>query len=167
MRTTNGRGGKHARPGWKIPNGVYAEETPQLKDWAPLFYEKDGAKNRELALKDFYRIWNNSSLKEVQLRGKLMLGGELYGRHGHRNGDIFTTSYITSIKRLTHGKPCSNRFPRDILSATTNTGETYYFNSDQFNLTVALLLWDIENGDPLNRKKHYYVHPIFREEEFM
>ena len=167
MSKHRSRGGRHARPGWRIPNGVYAPETPQLKDWIPLFYEKDGIKNRELAVKDFYRIWNNSFIKEIQLRGKLVLGGELYGCHGHRNGKMFTTPYITSIKRLAHGRPCTNRFPKDVLCATTNTGETYFFNSDNFDLNMSLLLWDVENGNPLNKEKHYYVNPYFRGEEFM
>lgn len=161
------RAGRHARPGWRIPNGQYADKTSQLKDWSPLFYEKDGASNRELAMKDFYRIWNNPSIKEVKLRGKLVLGGELYGCHGHRNGEIFTTPYITSIRRLTHGEPRTNRFPRDILVATTNDGENYYFNSDQFDLNMALMIWYIENGTPFSMEKHYYVNPCFREDEFM
>lgn len=163
----NGRGGKHVRPGWKIPNGIYSDRTQQLKEWSPLFFKKDGDKNRELALKDLYRIWSDSSVEEIQMSGKMVLVGELYGRRCHRNGDPTITPYITSIKRLTHGKPCANRFPRDILCATTENGEDYFFNSDQFSLVLALIIWDLESGIPLRSEEHYYVHPDFRKEEFM
>lgn len=77
MTTTNGRGGKHARPGWKIPNGIYADQTAQLKDWLPLFEKEDGVENRKVAAEDLYRIWNNPHIKQIQLRGKLKLGGEM------------------------------------------------------------------------------------------
>lgn len=167
MRTTNGRGGSHARPGWKIPNKRYADETRQLVEWLPLFMKCDGADNRDIAMKDFYRFWSNPNLVEIQLRGKLKFGGKLYGCHGHRNGDPAVTSYITSIKRLTHGGPRINRFPRDILKVETDTGETYFFNSDQFNMYVAVLLWDMQNGDDLNEEEYYYVHPDYQIEEIM
>ena len=167
MQTRNSRGGKHVRPGWRIPNGLYANRTHQLKNWVPLFLKEDGTENRNLAMKDFYRIWKNPLIKEVQLRGKLVLGGELYGYHGHHNGETFTTSYVTSIKRLTHGEPCANRFPRDVMCATTDTGETFFFNSDQFSLCVAVLLWDLENGNPLSGQEHFYVGPDYISEEFM
>lgn len=164
---SRGHGGKHVRPGWKIPNGIYSDRTQQLKDWSPLFYKKDGAENRELAANDFYRFWADSSIEEIQLSGKMVLVGELYGRHCHRNGDSYITPYITSVKRLTHGKPCVNRFSRDIMCATTDTDETFFFNSDQFSLIMTLIVWDLENGNSLRSEEHYYVHPDFRKEEFM
>ena len=156
-----------ARPRWKIPNGVYSDYTAQLKDWLPLFEKEDGLENRTLAMEDFYRIWHNPKVKEIQLRGKLKLGGELYGCHGHHNGELATTSYITSIKRLTHGEPLVNRFSRDIMCATADDGRAYYFNSDQFHLCTALILWDIENGIPLESKEHYYVGPDYWKAEYM
>ncbi len=167
MAVVSGRGGRHARPGWKIPNGIYAKQTAQLKDWLLLFEKEDGLENRELAMEDFYRIWNNPRIKEVQIRGKLKMGGEIYGCHGCHNGDQMITSYITSIKRLTHGEPRANRFPRDIMCATTDTGEVYFFNSDQFHLCAAILFWDMANGNPLEKAEHYYVYPAYKKAEFM
>ena len=164
---SKGNPGGHDRPKWKIPNGVYAKKTHQLKDWVPLFLAKDGEQNRDLAMHDFYRIWKNPLLKEVHLRGKLMLGGNIYGYRGCCNGDLFTTSYVTSIKRLTHGEPHSNRFPRDILLATTDTGEMFFFNSDQFHFCVAAMLWDMENGNPLSDIRHFYVSPDYCKREYM
>lgn len=167
MRTTNGRGGSHARPGWKIPNGKFADETRQLKDWIPLCEETDGVENRDLVMSDIFRIWKNAQVEEVVIRGKMKLGGELYGCHGHHNGDQVITPNIVSIKRLTHGKPCINRFARDILCATADTGEVYFFNSDQFNICTAIIFWDIDNEQSLNTDKHFYVHPDYQKEEFM
>ena len=167
MAVVSGRGGRHARPGWKIPNGIYAKQTAQLKDWLLLFEKEDGLENRELAMEDFYRIWNNPQIKQVQIRGKLKRGGEIYGCHGSHNGDQMVTSYITSIKRLTHGEPRANRFPRDIMCATTDTGEVYFFNSDQFHLCAAILFWDMANGNPLEKAEHYYVYPAYKKAEFM
>lgn len=164
---TRGRGGSHSRPSWKIPNMLYAEETRQLVDWLPIFMKKDGVENREIAMRDFYRFWNNSNLIEIQLRGKMKLGGNMFGCHGHRNGDPTITSYVTSITRLTHGKPHTNRFPRDIFRVKTDTGETYYLNSDQFNLHFAIILWDIQNGNNLSSEKHFYVHPDYQNEAIM
>lgn len=164
MRTTNGRGGNHARPSWKIPNKLYADETRQLVEWLPLFMEDDGIDNRETAIRDFYHFWSHPNLIEIQLRGKMKLGGKMYGCHGHRNGDPVVTSYITSVTRLTHGEPRTNRFPRDIFRIKTDTGETYFLNSDQFNLCMAILLWDLQNGNNLNLNKYYYVHPDYQNE---
>ena len=133
----------------------------------PLFFKIDGARNRDLAMKDFFRIWNNPAIKEVQLRGKMVLGGKLYGYRGHRNGDTFITPYITSIRRLTHGEPCMNRFARDILCAETTTGEKFFFNSDQFSLCVAAMFWDLSNGNALSNLEHFYVGPEYKEAEYM
>lgn len=160
-------GKNRTRPKWRIPNGIYATKTPQLKTWLPLFEEEDGLENREVAIKDFYRFWSNPNLKKIQLRGKLKLGGELYGYPGHPNGNQEITDYIISMTRLTHGKPCENRFNRDILRVETADGKTYFFNSDQFNLVYAVFLDDINNERELETIKHFYVHPDYREENLM
>ncbi|MBP5647757.1 hypothetical protein J6X04_00475 [Candidatus Saccharibacteria bacterium] len=168
---TNGRGGNHSRPGWKIPNIKHANPTWQFHEWVLLFLKEDGYDNMALAARDFYKIWDDPSINEMEIRGRLFLTGELYGCHGHHNGDIpkKRPSHVVLVKRLSHREPGSgsinriNRLDRDEMCLYTDDGELYFFVKNDLHPCTAEFFSYLKYDEPLN----HYVPTEYCAEDVM
>ena len=161
----NSRGGNHARPSWKIPNGVFAPETPQLTEVTVYAPVEMGMQNLEEVMAAIGRFWLDRDTDEVAIPGRCILGGNLYGKHRHKNGEYFYTDEIVTMKRLKRGEPKNTRFPRDILCAETRNGETYFFCGDMFSLYLLLMMGDALD-DCLREERGYYQHPHYRSDKY-
>ncbi len=157
---TNGRGGNHSRPGWKIPNTKYANPTCQFREWVLLFPKEDGVENMALSARDFFRFWDNPSIKEIKVRGNLFLTGKLYGCPGHINGEIPVKipSRVVSLKRLSHRDPLPisrdsvNRQDRDEMCLCTEDGKIYFFVKNDLHPCTAEFFSYIKYGESLHHR---------------
>lgn len=166
---TNGRGGNHSRPPWKIPNTKHANPTRQFHEWVLLFPKEDGYDNMLLATQDFFTIWDDPSIKEMKIRGKMILTGQLYGCHGHINGRVPEERplFVDSVKRLSNVKApeqsSKNRIDRDEMCLYTDDGEQYFFVKSDLSLSTAELLSYFKFGGDLN----HYVPDEYREDDII
>ena len=139
---------------------------PQFRDWNLFFDKIDGEENRQKIIKEFTKFWLDSTRKSLIIPGNCSLGGPLFGVNGHYNGEDAFVGSVSHIERLNRGRPVRNKFPNDLLCATTKTGEKYYLFADTFDLYMLLLMGDIKN-DNLNLSDNYYLHPRFRGREYL
>ena len=168
---TRGRGGSHSRPSWKIPNMKHSTQTRQLHEWVLLFPVEDGYDNMLLAGQDFYDFWNDPSITKMSVNGKLILTGQLYGCHGHKNGDIpkKRPSYVVSLERLSHQEfvPSSrkqiNCLDRDVMRLYTDDGEQYFFVKSDIHPCTAEFLSYFSFGGELN----HHVPDEYKENDIM
>ena len=157
------RGSK--RPGWKIPNGMFAPETPQLTDVSVYAPADLGQQNLEDVMVAMSNFWLNRDVDRVVIPGHCVLGGNLYGKRMHKNGEYFYTDEIASMRRIEMGEPKDTRFPRDVLCAETRGGETFFFYGDMFSLHLLIMMGDaLENC--LKEERGYYQHPDRRSNEY-
>ena len=168
---TRGRGGSHSRPSWKIPNMKHSTQTKQFHEVVVLFPKDDGYNNMLLAGQDFYDFWDDPSITEKRIRGKMILTGQLYGCHGHKNGDIpkKRPSYVVLLERLSHRKFVSssnkqiNRLDKDEMCLYTEDGERYFFIKSDIHPSTAEFFSYFAFGGELN----HHVPDGYRDDDIM
>ena len=122
--------------------------NPMMMDWE-LCFEKvygfknrtviiDGFENRTAIIKAFADFFENTNKKKLDIHGKCVLGGYVYGRYGFDDGDMIITSDIESIERIERGD-CDG-VSHDLMCATTASGSKYYFYSDEHSYHMSQLL---------------------------
>lgn len=166
---TNGRGGNHSRPSWKIPNAKYANPTWQLHEWVLLFPKENNYDNMLLAGQNFYDFWDDPSIEETKICGKLIITGQLYGCNGHINGNIPNKrpSYVVSVKRLSYRKSVSdprrhiNCLDKDEMCLYTDDGEQYFFVKSDLSPCTAEFFSYFKYGGTLN---HYVPDDYYAED---
>ena len=129
--------------------------------------KKWGEDNCRDALISFYQFLLDSDMKELDLRRyECVLGGQLFGRHGHINGDI-TSTPIDSIERVKVGQSRDDYiFSNDLFTAKTESGENYFFYAQEIDPYVMVMISEfMEKGCLTGGKKwndpHYYLHPNY------
>lgn len=115
--------------------------NPMLKKWELYFERAYGPNNRFTVAKAFAEFWKNSSADKIEIPGKCMLGGRVFGKEDcEDNTEIFTPDII-SVERIERGE--GEEFPHDLMCATSISSSNYYFYSDEYNAYMFMLLDDI------------------------
>ena len=136
--------------------------SPMIKEWGLYFYKADGDDNRTTVAKAFADFWKDSRVDALEIPGKCMLGGKVFGCEGFDDGDEIFTSYVKSVERIERGN--HNGTPRDLMCATTMSGSKYYFYSDGYSSYMFLMLGDLIHTGKLSQ---HYLKREFQNSEFI
>ena len=134
--------------------------NPRIEKWELYFEGENGYDNRFNIMKAFTEFWESPKLGKLEMPGKCMLGGQVFGRKGFEDGAEIFTSDIQSVERLEHDR--FSGAPHDLMCATTVSGSKYYFYSDDHNAYMALMLGDIIHMGQLDQRRYYYLVPEYR-----
>lgn len=146
----------------EIANTAY---SPIIKEWELYFRKTDGYDNRTTVAKAFTNFWEKSNTDKLEIPGKCILGGKVFGRKGFNNGDEIFTSYIESIERIECGN--HNGIPHNLMCATTISGSKYYFYSDDHNAYMFLMLGDMIHTGKLSQHRWFYLKREFHNSELI
>ena len=133
--------------------------NPMIKEWELYFDKANGYENRDAVVKAFAGFWEDSRADKLEIPGKCMLGGKVFGREGFNDGDEIFTSDIKSVERIEHGD--HNGVPHDLMCATTISGSKYYFYSDDYNAYMFLMLGDLIHTGELSQHRYFYLKREF------
>lgn len=139
---------------------------PKVKDWELYFKSADGEENREAVVKAFAEFFEDCKAEKLEIPGKTMLGGLVYGREGFKDGELIFTSSIKTIEKIERSSD-ENGNPLDLLRASTATGSEYYLYSDEYNAYMFLMLGDIIHMGKLSPRRNRYVMKELRSEELL
>ena len=134
-------------------------QKSMVKKWELYFGHDEGYENRFTIMKAFANFFERGNIKTIEIPGKCVLGGEVFGRDGFNDGDKILTSYVKTIERIDHWY--RNGVPHDLMCAITVSGSKYYFYSDEYNAYMSLMLGDMINFGKLDGRRYYYLPPEF------
>lgn len=147
---------------FKVPKEVDTTTyKPIIKEWEIYFEEFNGWNNRDVVAKVFARFLEDFTARKLEIPGKCMLGGKVFGHKKFNDGDEIFTSDIKSAEKI---KSCNHDGVRQLLiCVTTVSGGRYYFYSRDYNPYMFLMLGDLEGeGGRLDVHRYYYLKPEFR-----
>lgn len=134
--------------------------NPMIKEWELYFDKANGYENRTTVAKAFTNFWEEPKADKLEIPGKCMLGGKVFGRKGFNDGEEIFTSNIQSVERIERGN--HNGVPHDLMCATTISGSKYYFYSDDHNAYMFLMLGDLIHTGELSQRRYFYLKREFR-----
>ncbi len=144
----------------KTKNVVY------LNHWQLFFKKVDGKENRSTIVDTFADYYVANRMDTYEVPGNCIMGGRIYGHGGFPDGTMMFTASIETIERVNISMAKGVR--DDLLCATTELGEKYYFFADEPSPLMGLLFKDSLHGGLLNDEDGYYVetqmhkrHPEF------
>lgn len=129
--------------------------NPMIKEWELYFKMADGYENRDAVVKAFADFLEDPRADKLEIPGKCMLGGKVFGREGFNDGDEIFTSFIKFVERIERGE-------HDLMCATTISGSKYYFYSDDYNAYMFLMLGDLIHIGKLSHRRYFYLKREFR-----
>ena len=136
--------------------------SPMVTGWEIYFEEKNGYDNRETVARAFSDFYENREADKIEIPGKCMLGGIVFGREGFNNDSEILTTDIKSIERIERSAD-EDKIPHDLMCATTVSGGKYFFYSDDFNAFMLMMLGDLlYRRKKLNSIPYYYLKPELR-----
>ena len=138
---------------------------PFMKRWELYFDESCGYENRTVIAKAFTEFWNDPKADKIEIPGKCMLGGKVYGRKGFRDGVEVFTSNVKVIERIKRDR--RDGVPHDLMCATTASGSRYYIYSDGHNAYMAMMLGDIIHAGSLSKRQGHYLKPLFHDKKLI
>ncbi len=141
----------------EVTNMIY---NPMIKEWELYFDKANGYDNRTTVAKAFTNFWVEPKAGKLEIPGKCMLGGKVFGCKGFNDGDEIFTPDIQSIERIERGD--HNGVPHDLMCATTIFGSKYYFYSDDHNFYMFLMLDDLIHTGELSQRRCSYLKREFR-----
>lgn len=145
---------------FKVPKEVDTTTyKPIIKEWEIYFEEVNGWNNRDVVAKAFARFLEDFTARKLEIPGKCMLGGKVFGHKRFNDGDEIFTSDVELMERIEHGN--YNGIPHDLMCATTVSGSKYYFYSDGHNAYMFLMLGDLFNTGKLSQDRYYYLKREF------
>lgn len=130
---------------------------PMIREWEFYFLQEDGYENRFIVAKAFLKFWDDNSIEKLDVPGRCMLGGKIFGREGFNDGDEIFTSIIETIERI-KCSDCSDT-QHDLMCATTISGSKYYFYSNDYNTYMFMMFGDLIHMDELNPRPYFYLKP--------
>jgi len=134
--------------------------NPMIKEWELYFEKTNGYDNRTVVAKAFAKFWEDPAADKLEMPGKCMLGGKVFGRKGFNDGDEIFTSDVKLIERIERGN--HNGAPHDLMCAITVSGSKYYFYSDEHNAYMFLMLGDLFHTGKLSQDRYCYLKREFR-----
>lgn len=134
---------------------------PIISGWELYFNEAHGYDNRSTVARAFTNFWQRNYAEKLEIPGKCMLGGKVYGHEKFNDGEEIMTSNVESVERVERSK--QNGVSHDLMCATTKSGSKYYFYSDNYNVYMFQILGDLIHKGKLSRKPHHYVKRRFHE----
>ena len=142
-------------------------KKPYVDKWS-FYFEKDaGTLNRLEVVRAFVEFLGNSKETHLSFSGHVMLGGEVYGRHGFKDGAAIFTSDLMSVRRVHGDNPLASQSMaegkigqvNELLQFTTSSGSDYYVHVGNWNAFMALMLGDFYHEESLSNVEGYYVAP--------
>ncbi|MBQ3263859.1 hypothetical protein IJH06_02000 [Candidatus Saccharibacteria bacterium] len=142
-------------------------QKPYVDKWS-FYFEKDaGTQNRLEVVRAFVEFLGNSKETSLSFSGHVMLGGEVYGRHGFKDGAGIFTSDLKSVRRVHGNNPLASQSMaegkigqvNELLQFTTSSGSDYYVHVGNWNAFMALMLGDFYHEGSLSNTEGYYVTP--------
>ena len=127
---------------------------PRIENWELYFEREFGKENRRSIVEAFVKYWETFQ-GELVINGKCVLGGNVFGREGFKDGAEVFTSYIKSIKRVEGEDEC------DLMCAETESGTKYYFDAGEYNSYMGIMIADMINHGDLNDQQNYYLRPKY------
>ena len=131
--------------------------TPKLCGWHLQFLIRYGFENRDKVMKSFVKFLNSGDPEDkfYQTPGDCVLCGEVYGHPKFPNKSGIFTSPVVSVERLKLDFALGKR--HDLLCATTESGNHYYFYSDDCSTHMTLMLDHMKNRGKLSRWPGRYL----------
>lgn len=146
----------------EVTNMMY---NPMIKKWGLYFDRANGYDNRATIVKAFADFFENTGEEKLEIPGKCVLGGKVYGRYGFKDGNEILTSNIQSVERIERGD--CNGVPHDLMCATIGSGSKYYFYSDEHSAYMFMLLGDMIHTGKLNQEPYHYLSLAFFGSQFI
>ena len=141
----------------EVANMAY---NPMIKEWELYFEKTNGYDYRTTVAKAFAKFWEDPAADKLEMPGKCMLGGRVFGRKGFNDGDEIFTSDVELIERIERDN--HNGVPHDLMCAITASGSKYYFYSDEHNAYMFLMLGDLFHTGELSQDRYCYLKREFR-----
>ena len=124
-------------------------EMKIITNWQFYFEGKDGIDNKFNAISSFSNFWNIFGEKMLVVSEKFVIGGNLINGLddiGERE-NIFFTSRIAAIERVKH--QFKGDLSHDLFRAVTDTGEEYYFFSDEHTPEMKIMIGEMLSAHQL------------------
>ena len=146
-------------------------KMPLIKGYELYFRKEDGLENRLAIIATFARFWQDSSIDEIEIAGRCMLGGLVFGHDHFDDWSEILTSSIKTIRRVERGekrvKLIGMRIGRDLMCATTKSGNEYFFYSTNLCIYMARMLADIVYHGEIEETPGFYLKRYFRDSHLL
>ena len=133
-----------------------------LKEWGLLFRESDGPENRYTVAKAFANFWKNSDINILNIPGKCILGGKVYGQRDYKDGDDILSSELKTIERV---DGISNTRP--MLKAVAVDGSVYYFAISTCSMQMRFMLNDLLYRGGIRSGPNQYLDEKYQNTGFL
>ena len=126
-------------------------EYPMIKKWQVYFKLEDGYDNRDTVMKAFVQFLAHPKNEKLEMPGKCILGGRIFGHDHFEDGDEILTSLVTEFRWLREEEGTS------VVEATTKSGSKYRLFLDDFSQCMFAMMGDMIQDGRLNRSRYYYL----------
>lgn len=146
----------------EVTNMAY---NPMIKEWELYFEKVNGYDNRTAVAKAFEKFLGDPVADKLEIPGKCILGGKVFGLKGFNDGTEIFTPDIKSMERIER----SNRdVPlHDLICATTVSGSKYYFYLDEYSLCMFMMLEDLLHTGKLCQDLYCYLKFKYHNSKFI
>ena len=114
-------------------------------------------------MRAFTDFWKDTDKNFLEIPGKCLLGGLVYGQKDYKDGNEIFTKDVISVERTKRSKDTFG-IPHDLMCAITEDGEKYYFYSNGHNPYMMLLIGGILRSGQLVPSPGFYFDKKYIED---